>query len=497
MSRVSSVRVLSTLALALVLALAGCGGEAGDAGGEAAGIVPADVALYVSGNTDFEGEEWRAAEELVRKFPDGERAIGELLSQLEADEGVSFEEDVKPALGPEVAVAVLDVSADEPTIVGMTQPRDAAKLDELLAMGDEPAVSEEVEGWTVFSDTQESIDRFKEARGGGSLADSEDFGEAMDGLEDGLVSAYVNGAALRSAAEGAPDFPEGGLDAFLPEGEFPSFGAVAHAESEGARLDANALFAGDVEETGLVSSSYEAELPDEVPGDILAYLSFNDLESQISRFRDSLAQLDPEVERQLGQAEGFLGVSIEEDLAPLFAGEGALYVRRGAPIPEITLLTRVEDEEQAVATLDDVVAGLGQLAPLPLPEPETTDIAGVQVRQLAIQPLFSLYYGAFDGKLVVTTAREGVADLREDDERFADDDAFEQARDDAGLPDETAGWGYVNLADGLPLLLDFASVGGDQVPAEARSNTEPLRSVVFYSTTDGERLRFSVFLGVK
>ncbi|MGH3093539.1 MAG: hypothetical protein ACRDOG_14600, partial [Gaiellaceae bacterium] len=90
----------SILILALVLAVAGCGGgtESGDVGGEAAGIVPAGVALYVTGNTDFEGEEWQAAEELVRKFPDGERGIQMLLEDLQEEEDVDFEADVKPAL---------------------------------------------------------------------------------------------------------------------------------------------------------------------------------------------------------------------------------------------------------------------------------------------------------------------------------------------------------------------------------------------------------------
>ncbi|MGH3007703.1 MAG: hypothetical protein ACRDOS_17670, partial [Gaiellaceae bacterium] len=90
------MRIPSILILVLVLALAGCGGETGDVGGEAAGLVPADVVLYVSGNTDFEGDEWQAAEELVRKFPDGERGIQMLLEDLQEEEDLDFEADVKP-----------------------------------------------------------------------------------------------------------------------------------------------------------------------------------------------------------------------------------------------------------------------------------------------------------------------------------------------------------------------------------------------------------------
>ncbi|HYY76672.1 MAG TPA: DUF3352 domain-containing protein [Gaiellaceae bacterium] len=488
------MRTATVLILALVVALAGCGGgtESGDAGGEAASIVPAGAALYISGNTDFEGDEWEAAEELVRRFPDGERAIQMLLEDLQAED-VDFEADVKPALGPEVALVVLELDSAEPAFVGLTQPRDEQKLQDLLSKSDEPTVSEVVDGWTVFSDDQAAIDEFQAALGGDTLADSEDFQETMEGLEGGLVSVYANGDGLQSAAEHQPDLSQGDLGACFPEGRFPSFGAVVHAEDGGARLDGNAVFAGDLEEAGLAPSPYEAELLDDVPSGVLAYVSFSDLESQLSYLRDCFSQLQPEFESQLGQAEGFLGLSLEEDLAPLFAGESALYVRGGSLIPEVTLLTEVEDEEQAVATLDEVVESLRGLAPIPLPEPQTTEIAGVQVRQLEIQPPVSLYYGAFDGKLVVTSAREGIADLREDGDRFADEDGFATAKDRSGLPDETTGWAYVDLAEVFPLLLGFA--GG--VPPEVQGNIDPLRSVVVYSTTDGARASFSLFVGIE
>jgi Protein of unknown function (DUF3352) len=492
------VRALLTLAagLAVALGVAGCGGGTGAVGGEAASIVPAEAAVYVSGNTDFESEEWQQAEALVRKFPDGERAIGKLLEELEAEEGLSFEEDVKPALGPEVALVVLDVTQEDAAFVGLTQPRDQAKFEELLATGDEPAVSEQVDGWTVFSDKQESIDTFKAARGGETLADSDAYDETMDGLEDGVVSVYVNGEAFRTLAETSPDYSQGDLEALLPGGKIPSLGAVLRAEDDGARLDGTAVFGGDLEESGLAAASYEAELPGVVPSGVLVYLSFNDFERQLSALRDSLAQLQPEFESQLGMAEGVLGVSLEEDIGPLFAGENALYMRRGSPIPEITLLTEVEDEERAVATLDDLVAGLGAFADLP--EPETTEVAGLQVRDLQVAPFVSIFYGAFDGRLVVTTSRQGIVDLREDGDRFAEDDGFQEAKDKAGLPDETSGWGYVNLADALPLLFDYAGLSeGADVPPEARSNTEPLRSLVFYSTTDANTARFSLFLGIE
>jgi hypothetical protein len=483
------------LASVFVLAVTACGGggATGQAGGEAAGVVPADVALYVSVDTDFEGDQWQAASDLIRKFPGGEEAFRNLLSDFEQQEDVSFEQDVKPALGPEVAFVALDFESGD--FVALTQPEDRAKLQALLDKGEQPTVSEEVEGWTVVAERQEVIDRFKQLRAQGRLAGSEAFQDAMDGLEGGsLVSLYVAGDALAAAAASDPAFSQQGFDAFFPGGKPPSIGAILQAEDNGARLEGQAIFAGDVTQSGLVAPSYEAKLPDAVPDGVLAYLSFNDLEAQFSAFRDGLSQLEPDFDRQLGQAEGFLGVSLEEDIAPLFAGEGAVYVRRGAPIPEITLLTTVEDEQKAVGTLDDLVTGLGSF--LPVQEPTRVQIAGVEARELPLQPPFSLFYAAFDGALVVTTSGQGIADLRESGDHFADEEAFKDAADTAGLPEETSGWGYVDLGEVLPLLLDFAAVADTGVPPEARGNTEPLKSLVFWSTAEDRTATFSLFLGI-
>jgi hypothetical protein len=485
--------------LALVAVVAGCGGgEGGAAGGDAAGVVPAGTAVYLSGDTDFEGDQWQAAADLVRKFPDGEQAVSDLLAEFESQEGIDFEEDIKPAVGPEVALAILEIPTDgsDPPIVALTQPDDRQKLQALLEKGKDPTVSEEVEGWTVISDLQSSIDRFKQLRGDGVLADDEDFQDAMADLSsDSLVSVYVSGEALDEAARRDPEFSQAGFDAFLPGGKIPSIGAILRAEDEGARLDGQAVFAGDVTETGLISGNFEAKLPEEVPGHVFAYLAFNDLESQFSAFRDSISEVEPDFGRQLGQAEAFLGVSLEEDIAPLFAGEGAVYVRPGAPIPEITLLTTVDDEQKALGTLDDLFAGLRQF--VPVQEPTRLQIAGVEARQVQLEPPFSLFYAAFDGRLVVTTSRQGISDLRGDGERFSDDEAFKAASDTAGLPEETTGWAYVNLEDVVPLLFDYLAAGDEPVPPEVRTNTEPLQSLVFWGTAEGRTASFSVFLGVK
>jgi hypothetical protein len=402
------------------------------------------------------------------------------------EEGVSFEGDVKPALGPEIGIVALELDEDE--IVGFTKG-DAAKLRELAEKSDEPTVTREVEGWTLIADDEATLDAFEQARAQGSLSDSDDFQDTMGIIEgDALATMYVRGDALQaeieSAEEGCTD-----LDAFF--GEFPSLAFALSVEEGGVRLEGAGKF--DPEEAGY-SFPYEAKLPEVAPGGALAYLSFSRLDGIFSKFRDAAAQCDPEFERELGQFEAMVGVSLEEDIAPLFAGEGAVYVRRGALIPEVTLVTEVEDEEQAVGTLDEVVGGLGAF--VDIGEPQRREVDGVEVREVPISPPFSLSYAAFDGLLVVTTSTDGIADLRADEDRLADDEAFQDALDRAEVPGETSGFAYVDLEETLPLLFGFAEVGLGET-SEARQYTEPLTSLVVWGDQDGSTQSFSLFVGIE
>ena len=127
------------LALLAVLALvaAGCGGGGGAATGggsvpEGAKLVAADTPAFVSVAANFDGQQWRNGQALLQKFPSHDKLIRKITSGL-AEQQLDFERDVKPAFGNEVDVAFYDLQADQPTVVGMTQPRDEAKLEALLA----------------------------------------------------------------------------------------------------------------------------------------------------------------------------------------------------------------------------------------------------------------------------------------------------------------------------------------------------------------------------
>ena len=76
---------------------------------------------------------------------------------------LSWADDVKPALGPELDVVVLPAAANgSPSSSGSTQPDDGAKLDALLAEARrkprEDVRHRQVGGWTAVADSQAALD---------------------------------------------------------------------------------------------------------------------------------------------------------------------------------------------------------------------------------------------------------------------------------------------------------------------------------------------------
>lgn len=483
----NSMRSLALVVLSVLPLAAGCGATAAS-GPAGAAIAPASAELFVSVRTDSGSGQWKQAANLIGKFPDGDKAIQGILDQLGA-QGIDFARDVEPALGPETDLVALDLGKSE--IVGLTQPDDVGKLKALLAKGDEELFTRDVDGWTAFANSTAVLDRFESAREDGTLAGSSDYEDAIAEVDqDALALFYLKGGGLQGTIQQEEKLPPGALGALFPEGKVPSLAMSLKAEENGVRVAGAAKLAAD--EGGFAPENFKAELPEKVPGGALVYAGFNDFESSLSALRDAMAEGAPDFDRDLARIEAALGVSLEEDVFPLFSGESALYVRPGFLIPEVTLVTQVDDEDAAMATVGKLVAGLGEYLPA-AQRVQDVDIDGVQAKEIPVSPPVSLYWAAFDGHLVLSSSRDGIAQLRQDDERLADDRDFRDALERAGVPEETNGFVYVNLHDAIPYVLGLVGAG---VPDVVRANLEPLDNLVLYGSKDGRTLKFAGFLGV-
>src|SRR5215211_3982627 len=114
-----------SVAVAAAAMSVACGGSEQPATGGPA-VVPADAAVYVSAQSDLDSAQWKQVEKLVLRFPDGPGAVERLHGDLR--NGVDYEDDLEPALGPTVELVWLDFRNDGEDVVALTQPDDEGKL---------------------------------------------------------------------------------------------------------------------------------------------------------------------------------------------------------------------------------------------------------------------------------------------------------------------------------------------------------------------------------
>lgn len=482
MPRHPQLALLLSLLGALVLAAAGCGGgddETGSATGtdSAASVVPASAAAYLALNSDLDSAQWEQAKTLVRKFPDHQKLVDKGLADL-GEEGVEWERDVDPALGPEVAVVFMKVGDDDPEPVVLTQPDDEAKLAALLEKADDPTVRREIEGWQAVAETEAQLDAYEQALEAGSLADEEAFATAMKDLpEEALLKAFASGTAFADVARS-----EASSDGTVPGlGRVSWASGAVEAVAEGFRAD------GFISADGLADvPSYTPELLERIPGGVLALASFKDVDKAVGQLRSQ-----PEAREQLPMVEQMLGVSLDR-LLTLFSGEMGFYVRQGSPIPELTLITQPKDPDAAIATFEQVLTKMG---PLLSGRRGSAEVDGVQTRYVELQGV-RLTYAAVDGMLVMTTGLTAIADLRGGGTKVGDDEGFKAAKRAAGLGDETSGFFYADIRALATLAQGFAGLAGQSVPPEVGRNLAPLRGLLLHGGKDGDVLRFSVFVGI-
>jgi Protein of unknown function (DUF3352) len=451
-------------AVALLVALAlvtGCGGTDVGAGPDSsAGLLKPGALVYWQTVSDPDSGQWEQAEDLLDKFPDGARWIAELKKEIAA-EGVTWEADVKPALGSVVDLAVYPQVGDSPAYVGLTNPDDKDKLLELVrklnAKSDAPVVSRVVGDWVALSESQQAIDAALKQEGGQALADDDTFKSALEALpDDALSRVYVDPArAIELVGEG----PEREALDMLGLDGLDFAGAWAKAKENGAEL---ALAVRGEGADGLLGTGepYASKLLDKVPDDAFAFLTF-----QGEGFAGQLEQLrgTPWLAMALRELEREAGIDLME-LAMLLDGEVAFFVRRGVPTAEFTLLL----------DSNDPVAAKRSIEPLLRFVPDTI--------RVTVETLENI--------VVVSTALDPLEDLRGGTAKLADSDRFKDALDAAGSPEEYTGLAYVDLSEASALI---ASLTDSEV---VRRNLEPLRSLVAYGSEDGTLSTFLAFLEI-
>lgn len=479
--------------LVLAVVAAGCGSAAENAssggGSTPAGssMVRAGVLAFVSLDSDTGSDQWQQLDKLAQKFPGRDQAVAQLKQQL-TQQGVDYEHDVKPALGPELDVAVTSGGTEASTnVVGLTKPDDPAKLKALVAKlnakdssGDK-TVYREVDGWYALSDNQAAITAVLKGDQG-ALADDDTFKEAMGKLPEGAIAkvfldgqrlgTLVSRAAAASGTGGGFDPSTLGLD------KLKYVSLSASAEDDGVRVRG-------ASSGGPSGGNDSAKLAESIPADAFALLDIPGglANAQLGKLRSN-QQLAPAI----AQLEQALGVSLEQVLA-LLGGETAFYARPGAVIPELTLVLSPENTAAGMSTLDKLMSRLAAGAHAQV-EP------GAQGKTVNFGS-FAVHYGTADGKIVLSSGVNGISDFGGSGDNLTDSADFKEARDAAGMPDSTGGFMYLDLKNALPLIEGFAALAGQSIPPHVSDNLRPLRSFLAWSEGGSDSRTFDAFLEIK
>lgn len=474
--------------------LAGCGGGTTGASGSGASLVRPDALVFVSFDSDLGSDQWKQVDALSKKFPGRDEALGMISKDLEKN-GVDYNRDVKPALGPEVDLAiVLGPSLNDAAVVGLTKPDDAGKFKALIKKlnetddSGEPGVYREVNGWYAVSDSQAHIDEVLKS-GDKSLSDESTYNDALGKLpKSALVKAYVNGPQLAKVVQQFQQGKGSGVAGATPGlTKLDYISAALSAEDDGLRVHGATAGAGS---SDLASGNYESKLIDGVPADALAFLSFrggkgiDQLESQF--------ETNPTFSQALPQIEQALGVKLADILA-LLRGEVGFYARPGGALPEATLVLGTENQTAALSTLDKLAS---RLAALTGAKVSTTQEAGRSVKTIDFTR-FAIRYAGLGDKILITSGLNGIGAYTDSGSKLPDAADFKEAKAASGMPSSNAGFAYIDLKNAIALAESLSGLAGSALPPVVADNLRPLRSFVAWGERSGDAFTFDAFLEIK
>ena len=431
--------LLIALAIALAAVLSGSSGPPPPAIG-AASVVPADALVYVHVSTDQSRAPVTKTVALDRRLPGFYSLTGSVVDRLDAILGggatLNYARDVRPWIGKEAALALLDTTSSSAGSLIVLDVRDRGRVQALLRRTGATAAGSYrgivIEGYRTGTElafvkhylvlgqdasVRSAIDVATKSTP--SLAGTPAYDEAAAGEPaDRVLDAYVSAAGVRRVLANATG-PLGALGALLSQPATTATTISVSPASGGVRIRVHgALSAGLLKVTGR-PRQFQPKLPDVLPTGSMVLVDAARLDTAVPRILDALGSLgiadrvQPLIGR-LGSALSAQSVHLGNVLE-LLHGEAAVALIPGAgAAPAPALIARVTNQAQARQTLANLEVPLQQLFPAPGSGPgqeaEWNDqqVAGITVHELGVAPGLQLDYAVFDGLAVVSTSPDAI-----------------------------------------------------------------------------------------
>jgi len=384
-------------------------------------LVPTDALLYAHLSTSGSRTQDARLLAIAGRFSAVRGRVPSLAMALTpAAGGLDLVRDVRPWLGDELAVALLDggSAGPEPMLVAAVEDRAAA--GRLLArLGARRAgthagtalLSLPPRATAAFTEdhlvigpagaVRGAIDR---AAGSGapSLADGRVF-ERAAGSREGAASldVFATTLGLRRLLDGSSGLA-GTAGRLLLSPQLDGISAQVAAEERGLRATARVLRAPG----GPRPAAFEPTLADRVPRDAAGFLALPGLDAMTAiAQRAGAAAALAAVEEALPTAAG---LELEDLLAPL-SEEAALTVAAGEDAPVVTLAARTRDEASTRESLARLQEPLSErLGGGPFTQSE---LRGADAFTLEATPQLEPSYAISKGAVVASTATSGLEQL--------------------------------------------------------------------------------------
>jgi hypothetical protein len=530
---------LALLALSILVAGVALGSLRPASQGALARYAGADTTAFVEARLDLPGDQRQQLVEFMRHFPgfsdeaDVDRLVGQLFDEMaaKADEGVTWERDVEPWFGGQVAAfgtvrtdgnnSAEEALEDADALVAMSV-RDRAAANEFLSgrAANHDWTSQEYRGATVWQGavrrdqeivialSQDAVlagERIGTVRAALDVAAGElpsldaqpAYADAVTRLHaDRLATIYLDAAALSELQA-----EDGLVAAGTGMSSFGTFGGtvVAELRAEGDHMALTARLrpaAGDPPLPGSRSTG----LAGRMPADSLVYMEMREvgasLERMLEPFLEQLAEEDPEgaLDEQL---EVFLGTPPAEFLD--FLEDVAISASSSRGEYSGGLIATVTDEELARERMQRLVGVLrtaAQLASVPLTVSEEEHAgATVTVIRLSAEAEAAMDADippvsfAFSDGLLLLGVDDFVRDAldRGDQGGLAANADYASALAAAG-GDENAGVVFVDLVALRDLADEYAGDRGGRRYERIRPYLTAFDRLISVTVRDGEEL---------
>jgi hypothetical protein len=434
-------RLLPKLALFACLApaaLAGCGGDDETSSPLEAGLahLPKEAPLAVAIDTDLEGDQYKALDSILGKFPLEASSVRELLrGQIGGGRSkVDFENDIEPILGNPLVIGATDVSSltgssDAEDFVIALQAKDKGALDDLIQktgpeeIGELAGATKYEDAGTIFAidedvvvlaPSEEALDQALERADGDDHLDADTFEAGLDGLPgSALGRLYADLEALLASQPG-------GEKARRVEwiGALRTLGLTATARDDRVEVEFNLR----TDPEGLTDEDLPLATGDESPPVLsrAGEIGFGIRDpAQIVGFAEAAGQaIDPsgfaDYARAKQTLDTRLDISIDDDLIRQLTGDLSASV---AVDGGFGLRAEVEDPAAFERTLAKIAVVLPSFAQgagfgaVTIEKPEGRD--GLYALRQADGD--AVIFGELDGVLVVANSLERARELAADE----------------------------------------------------------------------------------